>query len=287
MLARTIDVLQAAQIGNYAVAAFNVYSLETVQAAIHVAERERQPVILALGERYFPTVDVEGFSALAKTLAEKATVPVCLHLDHAYEQRSILRAIRNGFTSVMYDGSKYDLETNIRHTREVVKMAHAADVAVEAEIGSVVRGAYSDEEEGDGTMTDPRSAKAFVAATGVDFLAVAIGTVHGLYRGEPDIRLDLLDRIRREVAIPLVLHGGSGTPEDVLRQAIQFGICKINVNTEVSIAAAAYLENGIRHPQWEHLSTLMADMQRAIEPVMTKFVQLFAKPASSSEFAVK
>jgi len=279
MLIDTKRMLEDAQRGKYAVAAFNVYNLETVQAAIGVAEKEGQPVIIALGERYFPTVDVEGFAALAAALAGKSRVPVALHLDHAYEKSSIVRAIRCGFTSVMYDGSKFELEENIRRTKEIVEIAHMAGVSVEAEIGSVARGEFSDEEEGDGTLTDPKSAKRFVAETGVDFLAAAIGTVHGMYTGEPKIDLALLERIRSAVDVPLVLHGGSGTPDDVIAKAIRSGICKINVNTEVSIAAVAHLLEAAADASFRkaHLSTIMANMQQAMEPVMTKFVRLLAQ----------
>ncbi|WP_129730821.1 class II fructose-bisphosphate aldolase [Ectobacillus funiculus] len=277
MLMNTKEILTQAQQGKYAVAAFNVYNLETAQAAIQVSEREGTSVIIALGERYFPTVDVEGFSAMIKAMAEKVKVPVALHLDHAYEKESIIRAIRAGFTSVMYDGSKYDLEQNIRFTKEIVEIAHMAGVSVEAEIGSVARGAFSDEEEGDGTLTDPQSAKAFVAETNIDFLAAAIGTVHGMYKGEPKIDLALLEKIREAVGIPLVLHGGSGTPENVLKKAIELGICKVNVNTEISMAAVSYLEKYAKEKQTAHLSTIMAEMQQAMEPVMTKFVRLLSK----------
>jgi len=277
MLVNTKEILTKAQQEQYAVAAFNVYNLETAQAAIQASEREGTPVIIALGERYFPTVDVEGFSAMVKAMAEKAKIPVALHLDHAYEKESIIRAIRAGFTSVMYDGSKYNLEQNIHFTKEIVEIAHMAGVSVEAEIGSVARGAFSDEEEGDGTLTDPQSAKAFVAETNVDFLAAAIGTVHGMYKGEPKIDLALLERIREAVGIPLVLHGGSGTPEDVLEKAIKLGICKVNVNTEVSIAAVSYLKKYAENNQMAHLSTIMAEMQQAMEPVMTKFIRLLSK----------
>lgn len=273
----TKEILTQAQQGQYAVAAFNVYNLETAQAAIQVSEREGTPVIIALGERYFPTVDVEGFSAMIKAMAEKVKIPVSLHLDHAYEKESIIRAIRAGFTSVMYDGSKYDLEQNIRFTKEIVEIAHMAGVSVEAEIGSVARGAFSDEEEGDGTLTDPQSAKAFVAETNVDFLAAAIGTVHGMYQGEPKVDLALLEKIREAVGIPLVLHGGSGTPDDVLKKAIELGICKVNVNTEVSMAAVSYLEKYAEKKQMAHLSTIMEEMQQAMEPVVTKFVRLLSK----------
>jgi fructose-bisphosphate aldolase class II len=276
MLANTKDVLKHAQHHQYAVAAFNVYNLETVQAAVKVAEKEQQPVIIALGERYFPTVDVEGFSEMVKEIATKASVPICLHLDHAYEKKSIIRAIRSGFTSVMYDGSKYELEQNIQHTAEIVDIAHMAGVSVEAEIGSLARGSFSDEEEGSGTLTDPQLAKEFVAETGVDFLAAAIGTVHGMYQGEPNIDLGLLEKIRQEVEVPLVLHGGSGTPDEIITKAIQAGICKINVNTEVSMEVVSFLQRYFKENEMVHLSTVMADMQKAMEPVMNKFVQLFA-----------
>lgn len=276
MLANTKDVLKQAQNQKYAVAAFNVYNLETVQVAIQMAEKEEQPVIIALGERYFPTVDVEGFSAMVQGIAAKTSVPVCLHLDHAYEKASIIRAIRSGFTSVMYDGSKYELEKNIHYTKEVVDIAHMAGVSVEAEIGSLARGAFSDEEEGNGTLTDPKLAKQFVAETNVDFLAAAIGTVHGMYQGEPNINLALLEEIRNEVDVPLVLHGGSGTPDDIIRNSIKSGICKININTEVSMAAVSYLHNYFQENKTAHLSTVMANTQEAMEPVITKFIRLFA-----------
>lgn len=276
MLANTKDILLDAQKGKYGVAAFNVYSLETVQAAIKAAEKENQPVIIALGERYFPTVDVEGFASMVRAMAEKASVPISLHLDHAYEKESIIRAIRSGFSSVMFDGSAYDIEKNMQLTKEIVEIAHMAGVSVEAEIGSLAKGAFSDEEEGDGTLTDPETAKSFVEETGVDFLAAAIGTVHGMYKGEPKIDLDLLQSIREVVDIPLVLHGGSGTPDEKIRQAIQSGISKINVNTEVSMAAVSHLQTYFENKEMVHLSSVMSDMQRSMEPVMEKFVKLFS-----------
>lgn len=276
MIVDTKKILTDAQSDQYAVAAFNVYSLETVQAAIKVAEQENQPVIIALGERYFPTVDVEGFAAMVKAMAEKATVPVALHLDHAYEKESIIRAIRCGFTSVMFDGSAHPFEENVRLTKEIVEIAHMAGVSVEAEIGSLAKGEFSDEEEGTGTLTDPKAAKAFVEATGVDFLAAAIGTVHGMYKGEPKIDLPLLKRIQQAVDLPLVLHGGSGTPEAVVKDAVQLGICKVNVNTEVSMAAVSFMQDYLASKNMVHLSTVMSEMQQAMEPVMTKFVRLFA-----------
>ncbi|SNZ02587.1 fructose-bisphosphate aldolase, class II [Terribacillus aidingensis] len=276
MLINTKVMLQDAQKNGYAVAAFNVYSLETVQAAIAAAEAKRRPVIIALGERYLPTVDIDGFAEMVKSLARKASIPVSLHLDHAYEKETIIRAIRAGFNSVMYDGSKHDLDTNIRYTKEIAEIAHLAGISVEAEIGSMAKGAFSDEEEGTGSLTDPDLAAQFVEETGVDFLAAAIGTVHGMYQGEPNIDLELLETIRQRVDIPLVLHGGSGTPHDTIQKTIESGICKINVNTEVSIAAVNRLKNVLATEDTMHLSVVMESIQSEIQPAMESFIQLFA-----------
>lgn len=279
MIVNTKEMLIAAQQENYAVAAFNVYNQETVQAAVRAAESQSEPVIIALGERYFPTVDVEGFAAMVKAIADKASVPVALHLDHAYEKESIERAIACGFSSVMYDGSKYSFEQNVEQTKEIVAIAHAAGVSVEGEIGSLARGAFSDEEEGSGTLTNPTDAKQFVAETGVDFLAAAIGTVHGMYSGEPNINLQLLEQIREAIDVPLVLHGGSGTPDAVIVETIKRGICKINVNTEISLAAVSFLKDHVSAYPNAHLSAIMTDMENAIIPAMSRFVSLFANRA--------
>lgn len=278
MLVNTKEILLQAQQHKFAVAAFNVYNLETVQAAIHVAEREEKPVIIALGERYLPDVHMDGFAAMVIEMARKSTAPIALHLDHAYEKASIIQAIKAGFTSVMIDGSQKSFDKNIEITQEIVEIAHMANVSVEAEIGSLARGAFSDEEEGDGTLTDPDLAKEFVEKTGVDFLAAAIGTVHGMYQGEPNIDIPLLQEIQQKVGIPLVLHGGSGTPDDKIIQTIQSGICKINVNTELSLAAMHYIASEINeaNEHGAHLSVLMGGVQEAIEKVMTKFVRLLA-----------
>ncbi|SDC43556.1 fructose-bisphosphate aldolase, class II [Terribacillus halophilus] len=276
MLMDTKVMLQDAQKNGYAVAAFNVYSLETVQAAIAAAEAAGSPVIIALGERYVPEVDIDGFAEMVKGLARKSSVPVSLHLDHAYENETIIRAIRAGFNSVMYDGSKHDLENNIKYTKEIVEIAHLAGVSVEAEIGSMARGAFSDEEEGTGSLTDPKLAEEFVKTTGVDFLAAAIGTVHGMYQGEPNIDLDLLEDIKKRVDLPLVLHGGSGTPHETILKTINSGICKINVNTEVSIAAVKRLKSLLANEDTMHLSVVMEAIQSEIQPVMERFIKLFA-----------
>lgn len=275
LLANTIDILKDAQKNKYAVAAFSIYNLETAQAAINVANQEQQPVILAVGERYFSTVDVEGFSMFIKTLVQKSNVPIGLHLDHAYKKESIIRAIKNGFTSVMFDGSKYPFEENVRLTKEVAEIAHLAEISIEAEIGSLARGAFSDEEEGSGTLTNPTLAEEFVKETNIDFLAAAIGTVHGLYISDPKIDLTLLEQIRERVSVPLVLHGGSDTPDRELREVIERGICKININTDISVEAMKFLKGSLKDDDYPHLSFVMEEMQKVMEKRMTKMVRLF------------
>ncbi|MFC0274930.1 ketose-bisphosphate aldolase [Metabacillus herbersteinensis] len=243
MIKDTKEILLDAQKNNYAVSAFSVYNLETAQAAVTAAEKAKLPVILALGERYIQYLDLEVFAVMAKKIADKAKVPVGLHLDHAYKKESIILAIKYGFTSVMFDGSKLPFQENIQKTKEICELAHMAGVSVEAELGSISKGEHSDEEDGDNILTIPVLAKEFVEKTQIDFFAPAIGTVHGMYKGIPEIDLIRLKEIKDLITVPLVLHGGSGTPEDKLIQMINSGICKINVNTEISISAINFLKN--------------------------------------------
>ncbi|WP_078392538.1 class II fructose-bisphosphate aldolase [Shouchella patagoniensis] len=275
MFTTTKEVLTHAEKTNSAIAAFNCYNAETIQAAITAAEAKQQPVIIAYGERYQEYMNLEAFAAFTKVLAEQATVKVALHLDHSYQFETIKRAVHAGFTSVMYDGSTHSLEDNIKHTKEVVDFAHAHDVFVEAEIGSMERGAFSDEEEGDGRLTDPDEAVHFVKETGVDFLAASIGTVHGMYDGEPNIRLDLLEEIKSKIEIPLVLHGGSGTPEQQILKAIDRGIRKINVNTEISLTAVESMRNTLEKNAKTHLSVVMEDAQEAMVTHMEKVIHVY------------
>ncbi|MGE7768186.1 class II fructose-bisphosphate aldolase [Peribacillus sp. NPDC096540] len=152
-------------------------------------------MILALAERYLDYINIEIFAEIVKIRSAKSQVPVCLHLDHAYNLKSITAAINSGFSSVMYDGSQLPFEENVRQTKKIVELAHKAGVSVEAELGSIARGEYSDEEDGDHVLTDPKLAKYFVEQTNIDFLAPAIGTFHGMYKEDPVIDLKRLDEI--------------------------------------------------------------------------------------------
>ncbi|TCN27412.1 class II fructose-bisphosphate aldolase [Mesobacillus foraminis] len=280
MLLNTMDILIDAEKHNYAAAAFSVYNWETVNAAVEAAEKANTPVILALAERYLDYIDIDVFAAMARVRAEKAIVPVSIHMDHAYKKESIKKAISAGFSSVMFDGSHLPFEENVQQTKEIVEVAHRAGVSVEAELGSIAIGKHSDEEAAENVLTDPQMARLFVEETKIDFLAPAIGTVHGMYAAEPNIDLARLSKIRECTDIPQVLHGGSGTPGDFILAAINSGIRKININTEVSIAAVENarktLEDHSSKGALPHLSVVNKDMQAAMITVMEKYLLLFS-----------
>lgn len=228
-------MLLDAQCGNYAVGAFNVENMEMVMAVIEAAEQMRAPVILQTTPSTVKYAGLNLYYANVKAAAEKASVPVALHLDHGSSFELAMQALREGYTSIMIDGSHELLEENINLSRRVVAACHPSEVPVEAELGKV--GGKEDElEGGDGGLTSPDEAAYFVEKTGIDFLAVSIGTAHGIYSGVPDIRVDLLKEIRKKVSIPLVLHGTSGVSDDIVRECIKAGICKVNYATDLRIA---------------------------------------------------
>jgi fructose-bisphosphate aldolase class II len=241
------------------------------------AAKRRAPVIVAFGAAYAQNMDLEEVAALVSHRASKTELPVVLHLDHCKDPAFIERAIKAGFTSVMYDGSHLGFDENLAATADAVRMAHGAKVSLEAELGSLAQGLHSNEGElGDREQyTDPEAARRFVEKTKVDALAVSIGTVHGMYKGEPKIRLDILAAIRARVDLPLVLHGGSGTPADILRKCIALGICKINVNTELSQRAVRNMAELIKSDGNVHFSKLSLGAIHAVEEAVDEYLDLF------------
>jgi len=227
-------ILRRAQSGGWAVGAFNCNNMEIVQAIIRAAEEESAPVILQASQGAIKYAGLDFIVAMARTAISQTSVPVAIHLDHGTSFEQVVRCIRGGFTSVMIDGSHHPLAENIALTRRVVEVARAVDVSVEAELGRI--GGTEDDisvAERDAFFTDPEEARLFVESTGVDSLAVAIGTAHGRYRGEPKLDFQRLEQIRKAVNIPLVLHGSSGVPADAVRQAIKLGVCKVNIDTDI------------------------------------------------------
>ena len=231
-------MLLDAQKGNYAVGAFNVENMEMVKAVIAAAEELKAPVMLQTTPSTIKYGTVETYAAIVRAEAEKASVPVCLHLDHGNSFELAVRAMKAGYTSVMIDGSGEDFENNIAVTKKVVDVAKAIGIPVEAELGKV--GGKEDDLEADAdTNTDPAEAKEFVERTGVSSLAVAIGTAHGFYVGTPVLDKPRLSAIREVVSVPLVLHGASGLSEEDVRECVERGMCKVNFATELRAAYTA------------------------------------------------
>lgn len=236
MLVSGKEVLLDAQKQGYAVGAFNVENMEMVQAVVEAAEEMHAPVILQTTPSTVKYAGVDYYYANVAAAAKQASVPVVMHLDHGNSFELAVQAFRAGYTSIMIDGSKKEFEENIALSRSVARVCQAAGVSVEAELGKV--GGKEDELEGgeDNPYTDPGEAARFVEETGVDSLAVAIGTAHGIYKGEPKIDVERLKAIWEKVSIPLVLHGTSGVPDETVRRCIEAGICKVNYATDLRIA---------------------------------------------------
>ena len=229
-------MLLDAQKGGYAVGAFNVENMEMVMAVIAAAEELRAPLMLQTTPSTIKYAGLDMYLANVKAAAERASVPVCLHLDHGDSFDLAMRALRTGYTSIMIDGSHNVFEENIAVTKAVADACRPSGIPVEAELGKV-GGKEDDLDGGEGNgYTDPLEAKEFVERTGVTSLAVAIGTAHGVYKGVPKLDLDRLAEIRKVVDIPLVLHGASGLSEEAGVESIKRGICKVNFATELRIA---------------------------------------------------
>ena len=249
MLVSAKDMLEKAREGKYAVGQFNINNLEWTKSVLLSAEELKSPVILGVSEgagKYmtgFKTV-----AAMVEAMMEELniTVPVALHLDHGTYD-GCYKCIKAGFSSIMFDGSHYPIEENIEKTKELVKVAHAMGLSLEAEVGSI--GGEEDGVVGLGECADPQECKA-IADLGIDFLAAGIGNIHGKYpENWPGLRFDVLEQVKAAVGdMPLVLHGGTGIPEDMIKKAISLGVAKINVNTECQLSFAAatreYIEAG-------------------------------------------
>lgn len=234
------QMLLNAQKDHYAVPAFNIHNLETLAVVVQVASQLHSPLILAATPSTVAYAGAAYLVALARAAAQHTDIPIALHMDHHLSYAGIKDGIDAGFSSVMMDASKEPFVNNVTQVQEVVAYAHRYDVTVEAELGRLV----GQEEavlvrEVEKAYTDPEVAGQYVEATGIDSLAVAIGTAHGLYKGTPKLDFARLAAIRKRVAVPLVLHGASDVPDALVAQAISLGICKVNIATDLKLAFAA------------------------------------------------
>jgi fructose-bisphosphate aldolase class II len=280
-LVPTQQIVQNAVTARVGVGAFNVIHLETAEALVAAAERAAHPVILQISEncvRYHGGLEAIGLAALA--VARGSSAPVAVHLDHAEDEALARQAVDLGFGSIMYDGAKLDYEENVDATVKLVEYAHARDASVEAELGEI---GGKDGAHAPGVRTDPEEAQRFVADTGVDSLAVAVGSSHAMVERSASLDLDLIARLHAAVPVPLVLHGSSGVPDVDLVAAIGAGMTKINVSTHLNgfftAAVRAYLEE---NPSVVDSRRYIASGRDALSMEATRLIALFADVQSTS-----
>lgn len=236
MFVSSKELVDKALVRHYAVPAFNAENLEMVQAIIQAAEEENSPVIIQTTPPTVKYLSADEAYAMVYAMAKKSKVPVALHLDHCAVFDDVMAAIKAGYSSVMFDGSRLQFGENIAISKKVSEVAKPMRVTVEAELGTV--GGKEDNVVADNAIyTDPDQAKEFVEKTGIDMLAVAIGTAHGFYKGEPKLDFKRIEKIKSLIDIPLVLHGGSGVPDESVKKAISLGMAKVNFATELRAAA--------------------------------------------------
>ncbi|MDE2748318.1 MAG: ketose-bisphosphate aldolase [Chloroflexota bacterium] len=278
MLLNMRDLLAVARANSFAVPAYNISSSMLLKGALEAAEEARAPVIIAIHPDELAFVGT-AFVTMALEEARHASVPVVVHLDHGSSVKQIMGAIRAGFTSVMIDASELPLDENIAACREVTELAHAVNVSVEGELGTI--GELDEEAEAGAeevVFVKPEEVKQFVDATDVDTLAVAIGTSHGLYPKDmkPEIRLDLLKDISAKVEIPLVLHGGSGNPDAEIAQAVALGICKINISADMKNAFYQKAREVLNNPILREPSSIYPACIDAMKAVCRQKFDLFS-----------
>lgn len=243
MLVNLNEVLKKAQKGKYAVGLFNTTDTDMLQAVIEAAEESNSPVILGTAEVLLPYGELKLIAPSVIAAAKRAKVPVVVHYDHGLTFDRCIEALKLGFSSIMFDGSAKPYEQNIAETREMVKIAHAFGATVEGEIGHVGEAAKEDNLLTD-MYTTPEEAKAYLEATGVDALAVAIGSAHGVYKKKPMLNIERLKEISGAVKVPLVLHGGSGLSDDDFKNTIRNGIAKVNIFTDLCLAGERAMKDG-------------------------------------------
>ncbi len=275
MLVNMNDILLPAKEKKYGVGFFNAVNVEMARAIIETADQMRSPVMIGTAEVLLPTMGLERVAEYLIPMAEKASVPVCVHYDHGLTFEGCMRALRLGFTSIMYDCSTTSYEENLSRVAEMVKICHGCGVTVEGELGHV------GDNEGAGKLTnpsdyytDPAAAKDFVSKTGVDSLAVAVGNAHGDYAFPPKLDFERIEQIARETGLPLVLHGGSGLSDDDFKTAVQKGICKVNIFTDIDKAGKAGIEAGLKTGATSMVGLIPYEIE-AMKKVVANKIQLF------------
>lgn len=281
------EILQDALKEHYAVGAFNIVDMATAKAVVQAAENKKAPVIIQTSGK---TVKLYGAGALAGmvcSLAKTSPVPVALHLDHCKDMGQISECINAGWSSVMFDGSSMSFPENVKMTSEVVEMAHPKGVTVEGELGAIV--GVEDEifvKEHEAHLADPNQALEFVQETGVDCFAPAIGTAHGIYKGEPKIAFDRLEKIARDCKVPIAIHGGTGLSDEIFRRCIELGGAKINISTQIKHffrdSLRKYFQNNPEdYEPTKSIGYMLEEVRKMIEEFIEKFGSEGKAPPSS------
>lgn len=275
MLVNMNDLLLPAMKHGYGVGFFNAVNVEMARAVIETAEELKAPVMVGTAEVLLPAMDLERVAEYLIPMAQKASVPVCVHYDHGLTFERCMEALQLGFTSLMYDCSMEDYETNVAKVAEMVKICHATGVTVEGELGHV------GDNEGSGRLenpsdyyTDPAMALDFVTRTGVDSLAVAVGNAHGDYKFPPKLDFDRIRTISEKTSLPLVLHGGSGLSDEDFRIAVSRGICKVNIFTDIDKAGKTGIEAGLAAGEKTMMGLIPYEIE-AMKKVVAEKIRLF------------
>jgi len=277
------EILANAKTGGYAVGCFNSIDLAMARGIIRAAEAENMPVILCHAQVHFKYVSLESVMPILLEEASKAKIPVALLLDHGKDFNSIVKAMHLGMNSIMFDGSELSYDENILRTREIVKIAHALDVAVEGELGRVVRPADAGAEGNDdisltddtSLYTDPDQAAEFVQKTGIDALACAFGTVHGVYRKEPKLDFPRLREISKKAGVPIVMHGGSGLSKEDFNFAIKNGVTKINYYTNLALYVGNEIKRQISETDEPFYHNISVWAEKAVYENTRQAIRLF------------
>jgi tagatose bisphosphate family class II aldolase len=275
-LVSSLAMIQKASTEKKAIAAFNIHNLETIQAVVEAASELRAPVIIQTTPGTLSHAGVEYIGAIVKKASELYDIPIALHMDHCPSYDTIVACIRNHYTSVMIDGAHLPYEENVRLVADVVRLAHAVGVQVEGEIGRI-SGVEDDLyiHDAEASYTIPEEARKFVEDTGVDTLAVAIGTAHGMYKGEPKLDFERLSAIHDLVDVPLVLHGASGVPDASVREAIARGIAKVNIATELKNPMADAIKAVFAHnPEENDPRKYMGAAKTAVKEMVRNKIRL-------------
>ncbi len=279
------DMLSHAHANGYAVGAFDLVSLDFLEAILEAAERERAPVILSLAESHFTYFNFDTIMPAVEHAARQARVPVAVHLDHGASLRSAVRAINAGCNGVMVDASDKPFDENVARTRAVVEMAHGCGVPVEGELGYVpgVEGEDAKLHPGEVAYTTPEEAERYMEETGVDFLAVSIGTVHGRMKGTPKLDFERLDAINGRLGIPLVIHGGTGLSDEQFRGLISRGVAKINYYTALADRAGARIRENAGRDGAAGYTGLVAGVREAIADEVARCIGLWGSAGRAAD----